>query len=203
MSRFLVRDVRALLPPNWRDDVAALSELCGTDVQLKGGDPTSRKVDGRAGKPDYRVTTTGPIAQHLPWLCDLYWGAFHKMAREIDPDCRPMSDEVSAININACRPGTGYEWHVDPNSPTGLLFVTTAGPGDGGHLLMRFGQQHGDRRFVEMDIAPVAGVLLMFDAREAPHCVTGTSVERITIPLTYLGKGQVRDSDDAYLYGRP
>ena len=188
--RLVARDVRPYLPPGWQDELASVAHE-GVELTLDGTDATSRDVDDRSGESLYRVTTATEACERLPWLGDLYCGLFLEIAQIVDPDARLCNDE-SAVNVNLCTPSHGYEWHVDPNSPTGLLFGTN---GTGGRLLM----QHLD---AELDIAPMAGLLLMFDAREAPHCVTPVTItERISCPLVYLGRNQQRASDNAYLYG--
>lgn len=186
----LVRDVRECLPRGWADDIKQVSWQFGRELALTGDDPTSRHIDDRNGKSVYRVTTYGDIVERLPWLDDLYFGAFHDAALEVDDQARCLDDD-SAININECSPGCGYEWHVDPNSPTGLLFVTADTTG---RFLMQL-------RDYELDVQPIPGLLLMFDARQAPHCVLPASGLRISVPMVYLGAGQERSADNDYLYG--
>ncbi len=140
------------------------------------------------------------IRQHLPWLDDLYRSDLLALAAAAAGSPLVASNSInSGINLNVLDgPGGRYELHTDSNPVTGLLFVTTHQPGDGGQLMFtRNGQERA--------IAPRAGTFITFDARTVPHKVAPLSIQttRISAPMNfYLDEMSERPNDlDDYLYG--
>lgn len=120
----------------------------------------------------------------------------------------PSPDVRSAINVNCQHRGQRYEWHVDSNPLTAVLFATTAGPAEGGELVFVSDPLSGGVAGWEVRVSPVAGTLLLFDARRVAHHVEAvTSTEpRISIPMNYYlrSRGMERPQDlDEYLYEGP
>lgn len=201
-------DVSELLPATWAKDVARCVEVRGERQQLDGRSSTSR--DGVFAEPDEAPATAVvvdglDVASRLPWLDQLYRGTFLTMANSLDLggfEC--AHDRASGINVNAVDTGARYEWHVDSNPLTGVLFLS--GPHEGGDLVFRpDGRPPASTEWTER-IAPVPGSLLLFDARAAAHRVEpvlggGT---RLSAPMNYYvaGQEQARPDDlDPYLYG--
>ena len=112
-------------------------------------------------------------------------------------------DLRAATNINATPRNARYEWHVDSNPLTGLLFATTHDPGEGGQLLFKPDPVARPNESWSLHVSPRAGTLLIFDAREAAHVVTRLNADiRLSVPMNYYHRGkQERPEDlDGYLY---
>lgn len=142
------------------------------------------------------------IASRIPWLYELYTTKFRDYAEvSVGKRLFPSRDVTSAVNINLLEGiGAAYEWHVDSNPVTGLLFVNTLSEQEGGQLLFRTAKY-------EIAVTPVKGDYLVFDARVTPHCVTplACNVVRASIPMNFYNDPwhQVRPNDlNNYLYGR-
>jgi hypothetical protein len=120
---------------------------------------------------------------------------------------RTSADLVSSVNINCQRCSERYEWHVDSNPLTGLLFAATLEPEDGGELVFRPDPASSMNDDWELRIRPTAGTLYLYDARAAAHSVEPVLREnvRISVPMNfYYPSGQAdRPGDlDEYLYPR-
>jgi hypothetical protein len=188
-----------LLPLDWVAQIERVVLSCARQSCLDGRSVTSREPDlGCALTVD--VVDGNDIRRELPWLYQLYEGPLASIASLIHSQAvLPARDVRSAININALAGvGARYEWHVDSNPVTGILYVTDHPEGSGGELLFRVENR-------EIVVRPTRGLFVAFDAREAPHCVMPlmTDGPRISIPMNYYLPGeQPRPSDlDAYLYG--
>jgi hypothetical protein len=203
--------------PAWRLDVGGLleraygewyAERCmfvareyGRPRLLTGRASTSRGVDFGDHDIHTVVLSDGTVvAEHLPWLVRLYRGAFLRLANELAGAVTghryvASTDPVSAVNLNLLTPGERYEWHVDSNPLTGLLFCPV-GP-DPSELV--FSTPSGRTN----TFSAGWGHMLLFDAREAPHCVRNVTVGRVTVPMNFHldGRRSERPRDlDAYLY---
>ncbi|MQY22301.1 2OG-Fe(II) oxygenase [Nocardia macrotermitis] len=195
---FATVDVLDLLPQDWSTHVDRVCEQWSRRSELHGGTSTSLEPLGTV--IDYRLLTGDDIAEHLPWLFELHRTSFHRIAEEIsgmslDPD----NAVTSAVNVNILDPGgDGYEWHLDSNPVTALLFLSTHTEEDGGRLELR----PTDRE--PLSVTPCAGTLAVFDARRCPHRVSPpTQGLRISAPMNYFITGQPRhrpDDLDAALY---
>ena len=145
------------------------------------------------------------VAQTVPWLDGLYRTEILTLVNSLGFGQYEVStDQRSRINLNTTLKGARYEWHVDSNPMTALLFVTTHEPSDGGQLLFRPDPQVRPGETWELQVSPKAGTLLVFDAREAAHVVTEVLAgRRISAPMNYYDAGmQERPADlDGYLYG--
>jgi hypothetical protein len=112
----------------------------------------------------------------------------------------PSQRERSAININMHDfLGSRYDWHVDSNPVTGLLFASTLRESDGGSLVF----DDGDG--CETSFCPERGRFLVFDARRTPHTVTPLTrpLCRLSIPMNFFfeDEPEERPADlDAFLY---
>jgi hypothetical protein len=201
IPRFLCRfdlNRSKLLPPTWKYEIESTVNRMALEAQL-GGHSSSLEPEGTILK--YRLVDGVAIRSHLPWLDDLYKREFLSRASEVYGEQLAPSDQVqNGVNINVIQgPTQRYERHVDTNPLTGLLFVTTHGPEEGGQLVFR-----GDADRLECE--PQQGHLLLFDARDAPHEVTPlvSDTVRISVPMNYFTKEALaaRPHDlDHYLYG--
>lgn len=198
-------DVRALLPADWQNQISSCSERASRWQLLDGASVTSREAAFLdSAPPRVGVVTGDVIAKELPWLDALYKGEFLKLANAVGEGSYEASSDVRAgVNINATPMGARYEWHVDSNPITGLLFATSHAPEDGGQLIFRPDPVARPSESWELQVSPAAGTLLVFDAREAAHVVTQVKTGlRLSVPMNYYFVGrQNRPEDlDAYLY---
>ena len=98
-------------------------ETSAKTTVLDGASETSREELGT--KIPVRVVEGDPIAKDLPWLFNLYEREFLEFSSEsFATHLYVCNDSNDAININ-CIEGlpARYEWHVDTNPVTGILFV--------------------------------------------------------------------------------
>jgi 2OG-Fe(II) oxygenase superfamily len=189
-----------LLPINWLRQIAEVVEKRAQRTLLDGKSSTSREPIG-SEVVEVFVVPGDVISVDLPWLYDLYTSALCKLASEAaGHQVYASQDLVSSININVLRGmGSRYEWHVDSNPLTGILYVTShLSSEDGGELLFKRGDE-------QIAVHPKSGTFIAFDAREIPHTVLPLKKEgvRISIPMNYYDspERQDRPSDiDSYLY---
>ena len=198
-------DVSSLLPADWQAQIRQCSNRHSRWQVLDGASVTSREDQfPDATPPRVGVVTGDVIATELTWLDSLYRGKFLELVNTLgDGDFEVCSDIRAGANINATPRGARYEWHVDSNPMTGLLFATSHSPEDGGQLVFRPDPAVRPQEDWELRISPRAGTLLVFDAREAAHVVTQLRAElRLSVPMNYYYVGgQDRPEDlDAYLY---
>jgi hypothetical protein len=209
--------------PLWRLDVGRLlqhaygdfyAERChfvakeyGRPRRLNGRSSTSRGPEfGDRDVHTVVLSAGSEVQEHLPWLTALYRGPLLQLANALVGPVTggryvTSADPVSAVNLNLITPGERYEWHVDSNPLTGLLFcpvgiesskLVFCSPPDAG----RFAWVH--------EVTAGWGHLLLFDARNAPHCVRNVTGERVTVPMNFhiAGGEPERPPDlDRYLYG--
>lgn len=200
-----VVDVTSMMPTDWASQIRECSRINSRWQVLDGASVTSREKNFHdAALPHVGVVTGDVIADALPWLDALYRGAFLEMANALGVGAfEPCTDLRAATNINATPRGARYEWHVDSNPLTGLLFATSHPPAEGGQLIFRPDPQTRPDEAWELQVRPRAGNLLLFDAREAAHVVTRLDTDlRLTVPMNYYFQGaQHRPEDlDGYLY---
>ncbi|MBY8858787.1 2OG-Fe(II) oxygenase [Nocardia sp. CA2R105] len=180
-------DVLDLLPADWRAQVDRVCRDRARPAELHGGTSTSLEPVGTV--IGYRLLTGGNIAEYLPWMHELYRTSFRRIAERVSGlNLETDSSVTSAVNINVLDPGgQGYEWHIDSNPVTGLLFLSSHPDGEGGSLELRLSD---DNLF---SIPPRAGTLLVFDARRCPHRVSPpTQAVRISAPMNYFVSGEPR-----------
>jgi hypothetical protein len=200
------RPVR-LMPRTWHDDIIMCARYFSSWRELDGSSVTSRERDfGVHGAYSAGIVTGDVVAEELPWLDNLYRTTILDAVNELGLGRYTTATDVrAAVNINSIDPGGRYEWHVDSNPLTALLFVTTHEPDSGGELVFRPDPRFDSAASWEHVVTPVSGDLLVFDAREAAHGVMplGGAQTRITVPMNYYltGDAAVRPADlDGYLY---
>jgi hypothetical protein len=186
-------------PKDWETQIAKVVRDYSTAQILDGSSATSREID-LAEPISIRIVDGSSIHTNLRWLFDLYCGELLKFAeKNFGKRLHIAQDLRSAVNLNIIEGrGRRYEWHVDSNPVTGLLFLSTLDERDGGALLFK---QHSE----EIRIYPKLGMFLCFDATEVPHTVEPLlrEVVRISAPMNFYidPKNQVRPKDlDEYLY---
>jgi hypothetical protein len=201
-------DCRGVLPGDWRPQI---TDCVSTFVEfgfLSGLSSTSRQAQLGSFADHIVGTTTGKVVQdQLPWLMEFYRGHVLQLGNRLGLDEFVVSDdERSCVNINVLPTGSGYEWHVDTNPLTGLLFVTDHPAGAGGELVFRPDPLVRANEDWELTVFPEAGFLLLFDAREAAHAVRPVAgvTDRISVPMNFYyanAQGDRPDHLDRYLYG--
>lgn len=197
-TAFDIREL-GLLPIDWVEQIAHVVEEYAQHTVLDGTSSTAREpVPGE--KMDVYVVRGDAIRDQLPWLYSLYENELLQLATTVaQQPVYPCANVVASININVLRGrGARYEWHVDSNPLTGMLYVTTHRCGDGGELVF---EKDSNRTTVY----PEAGIFIAFDARAIPHTVLPLRKDaiRLSIPMNYYHSKdqQVRPSGlDSYLY---
>lgn len=182
-------DLRCVLPTGWEKDVVDSAAQYGKFGCLNGGSVTSRQREFKSTADDIIGVSAGtviPLA--IPWLARLYKRDILNLANELGIGRYMIAtDTRSAININILPPGSQYEWHVDSNPLTGLLFVTDHPAGTGGEIVFRPDPLVRPTEDWELAIASRSGNLLLFDAREVAHTVQPVPepMRRISVPMNY------------------
>jgi hypothetical protein len=180
-------DVRELLPHGWMSQIDAVARNVARTATLTGG--TSTSLESAETVIHYRLVDGDEVNQHLPWLTRLYHEEFLKVAEQISGYClEPDQYTTSSVNINVLPSGEGgYEWHVDSNPVTGLLFLSSHLHHDGGTLELKSANDH------LLSIEPLAGTFAVFDARLCPHRVRPPKNGlRISAPMNYFEAGRPR-----------
>ena len=143
--------------------------------------PTSVTSRESSAELEIPVLTVGgeKVRSELPWLYDLYHDRLRELAQVLtDEPVTVASDVRYGINLNVQRGQMmRYECHVDSNPIQGMLYFTDHPPGTGGELVVSNLGDVSGRDAVDADAAqihPVAGHLVLFDARHHTHYVRGT-----------------------------
>lgn len=196
-----------MLSCRWENEVLDSTARYGKFGCLNGGSVTSRQREFESTANDIVGVSTGTLVPFkIPWLYKLYKVNILQLANELGTGRYKVANDIrSAININILPPGSQYEWHVDSNPLTGLLFVTDHATGGGGELLFRPDPRARPTEDWELVIAPRSGDLLLFDAREAAHTVLPVPgpMQRISVPMNYYYADvscQRPEDLDHYLY---
>lgn len=197
----------SMLSCGWENEILDSAARYGKFGCLNGGSVTSRQREFESTADDIVGVSTGAVVPlEIPWLFQLYKVNILQLANELGTGRYKVANDIqSAININILPPGSQYEWHVDSNPLTGLLFVTDHATGGGGELLFRPDPRARPTEDWELVIAPHSGDLLLFDAREAAHTVLPVPgpMQRISVPMNYYHADvscQRPEDLDHYLY---
>ncbi|GAB3967945.1 2OG-Fe(II) oxygenase [Plantactinospora veratri] len=200
--RFARLDLNALdvLPTNWTAELLEAVETHARPARLDASDGSSLEPPGTV--IEYELLDGAQVAQTVPWLDRLYRNEFLQLASETWGGQLLASDDIrNGVNVNILRGrGSKYEWHVDTNPLTGLLFATSHDLEDGGMLTFR-------GEYDDAVCVPCAGHLLLFDAREAPHRVTPLKRRgiRVSVPMNFFTAETLAERSpalDGYLYSR-
>lgn len=190
-----------LLPENWVSQILTVADEDSYLVRLDGKSSTSREPEDTEGAEVF-VVEGDIIAAKLPWLHKLYQNDFLEFANNHFNGLYDYAENIkSGTNINLLKgKNARYEWHVDSNPLTGVLFVTTHNEGDGGELIFRLPTE-------TITVYPKSGTLILFDARKIPHTVLPLQKDtiRISVPLNFYNQGQLQirpDDLDTYIYNK-
>lgn len=146
--------------------------------------PTS--VTSREARIDLQIpvlTVAGAkLRTEIPWLYELYCSRLREIAQQLTSEEVSTAEDVRyGINLNVQRGRSmRYECHVDSNPIQGMLYFTDHPPGTGGELVVSNRGDVAGKDEVDADatrIYPVAGHLLLFDARRHTHYVEGVEDE--------------------------
>lgn len=168
--RWTTFDVNDLLPPGWRLEVDALAN--DADFRMFPRTPILSREATAVSRISRGRVHADHVRQRLPWLHQLYLGAFLDLAREAWTEpVMTARDARYGLVLNVQR-GTSmrFECHVDSNPLTGLLFFTDHE--HGGELVIGNNAIASSLAEIERDcsvIRPHAGHLMFFDARHHPH----------------------------------
>jgi hypothetical protein len=164
-------DLTSQLPPKWDQDIiqtadsADFREFPRTPILSREAADVSHIRRGRVH--------ADRVQKALPWLYQMYRNDFLEFARLAwaEEPVEPARDDRYGIVLNVQRGTTmRFEFHVDSNPLTGLLFCTDHR--EGGELVFAHDQDATDIDAVKQDctvIRPHAGHLIFFDGRDYPH----------------------------------
>jgi hypothetical protein len=184
-------DVDGMLPPTWRQDVAAVAaeadfrDFPRTPRLTREADHVQHIARGRVHADQ--------VMDGLAWLCELYGSGFRELAeRARGESVTAARDDRYGVVLNVQRGSTmRFECHVDSNPLTGLLFCSDHDLGAGGELV--FAHDRDSRSAAEIDRAcsslrSHAGHLIFFDGRDHPHYarpLTSDQDTRIVAVMNY------------------
>jgi hypothetical protein len=197
-------DVRPVLPEDWVEQVLAVAADARMTT-LQPASSTSREEPSSGGVVVHTVDGH-EVDRRLPWLTALYRDGFRVRAERFAG--RPVSsarDPLYAINLNVQVGGNRYECHVDSNPVGALLYVTDHPKGTGGELVVGHDPEARSLDAVDADcsvIYPVAGHLVLFDARRHPHYVRPLRTpgrSRIAVAMNYYTADSPEDDRPADL----
>ncbi len=198
-------DLKPFLPHDWDRGVKRCALSNSRHIQRANG-PDSLDPEARL---DYFVTDGFSIAEHIPWLHALYLSPrFHAYiaqgmgVQEIAPAALR-----GGLNINMLAgKGEEYEWHLDAQPFTLVLFATSLLYGDGGELLTAHAgyDYPGADSMLGGMFQPMRGRAICFDGSAIPHKVAAlrNDVLRLSVVMELITPSdRVRDPGlDSYLY---
>lgn len=172
-----------LLPVNWIESITETLKESAIRVYLDGHHPDTREYNHSLTKETtYDVVPGDQIAKRIPWLFSLYTEKLRGLISDlVRRQLSPAIETKVGVNINVLfGPGRGYEWHVDPNPITAVLFVTEHSESEGGQLAIRLPSEI-------LKISPQPGILVIFEGRYE-HAVLPllSTCTRVSIPMCYF-----------------
>jgi hypothetical protein len=167
---WLTFDVSDLLPGHWQRDVRAAA--ANADFREFPLTPILTREAAHVSSVNRGRVHASQVEQNLPWLFELYRGAFRELAEDVCHEpVVPASDRRYGVVLNVQRgPTMRFECHVDSNPLSGILFCSDHHAG--GELVVAHDRDAAGLESIERDcsvIRPHAGHLLLFDGREHPH----------------------------------
>lgn len=211
LSRFwwVTFDVADLLPRGWQREV--LTVAADADFREFPRTPIlTREAEDVTAIPRGRVHAD-QVEEGLPWLRDLYQGAFLQLANVAwnEPVAAAKDTRYSVVLNVQLGTSMRFECHVDSNPLTGLLFLTDHE--EGGELVVSRDPDASDLTTIERDCLVIrshAGHLLFFDARRHPHYVRSLTSEsdiRVIAAMNFYTQSFPESTRPAelnrYLYG--
>lgn len=163
-------------------------------VRMDGSHETSR-----GGPVDlvYRMVPGVEMAALFPWMDWLYRNPIAETVAKVAEgwDLVPDPNMPSGLNGNVLDPGGEYEWHVDGNEWTAVLYLTACDESTGGRLLTRDGEGRVTAHSARW------GDLVVLHGREVEHAVERTAITRVSVPCGFVPVGAERPEGlDAYLH---
>ena len=164
-------DLTSQLPKDWHQDIIATAadaevrEFPRTPILSREAADISHIRRGRV--------EGDRVQDSLPWLHEFYRNDFLEFARLAwaEEAVEPARDDRYGIVLNVQRGTTmRFEFHVDSNPLTGLLFCTDHRAG--GELVFAHDKAATNIDAVKKNcsvIRPHAGHLIFFDGRDYPH----------------------------------
>lgn len=153
-----------------------------THVVNKGRLPGSLEPEETAGL-DYHVVSGEVVREKLSWLWERYSTEWMDLVSEaVGVRCKPCSLDTISVNINVLNTtGSRYEWHVDSDPYSGVLFLTDHDEADGGEFVI---EVEGERK----KIYPRRGKMVLFDGTVCPHGVypLKTNKPRVTVVMVFI-----------------
>lgn len=149
----------------------------------------------------YSIASGELISKKLPEVYRLYEETLPELVRShVGLSIVPSKYPRTAVTLNLLSEGERYELHVDSNSVTGLLYINTLLENEGGALRLYYPGRK------PLDIQPVAGDFLLYDARWVPHEVLSVraKIGRLSLPMNYFLETDIElrpDLLDNYLFG--
>jgi 2OG-Fe(II) oxygenase superfamily len=168
--RWTTFDVNDLLPQGWQQEVDSLA--ADADFRLFPRTPVVSREAADVSQIRRGRVNADQVRQRLPWLDNLYRGAFLDLARDAWTEIVATAcDSRYGLVLDVQRGSSmRFECHVDSNPLTGLLFCTEHQAG--GELAFSNDPAATGLAEVERDcsiVRPHAGHLVFFDARDHPH----------------------------------
>ena len=168
------------MPTDWKHQIDRVVRSEAIETVLDGDSPTSSEEPGT--RIPVTVVEGRPIKEKLPWLSDLYANQFLEFSEQcFGRELFKCNSDNDAININCIQGDTArYEWHVDTNPVTGILFLQTLDESHGGALVFR-------NKGEVFRFYPKSGWFCCFSAQDVEHAVEPLvgQIERISIPMNY------------------
>jgi hypothetical protein len=184
-------DVNSLLPLGWQAEIIAVVDRYARERTFETN-TFSREGDADNAVKSLAVSNAR-VRVELSWLEAMYEGLFRELTQlTTDERVSAACKESHRPALNAHRgAGMRHECHVDSNPKQALLYVTDHPKGSGGELVVSNRPDATGISEVDEDcsvIYPVAGNLVVFDARRFPHYVRPLRVSdqlRVVAAMNY------------------
>lgn len=168
-------DFRSDLPRGWQESLLVFANDHSQERIITPASVTSRERSAVTAMPVHFIGGTA-VGRGLPWLRDLYYGAFREVAQlACSEPVSPAREVHIGLNMHIqLGDAERYECHVDSSPLSVLLYVTDHPVGRGGDLVISNRGDVRGRQEVDADatrIHPVAGQLVVFDGRHHTHYV--------------------------------
>jgi hypothetical protein len=163
-------------------EIMEFARAHATHIVAKGRLSGSLEPEETAGL-DYHVVSGDVVREKLAWLWNRYSTEWMDLvSNAVGVKCVPCSLDTISVNINALYgAGSRYEWHVDSDAYSGVLFLTDHNEEDGGEFVI---EVDGRRNIIH----PRRGKLILFDGTICPHGVypLKTNKHRVTVVMVFI-----------------
>jgi hypothetical protein len=170
--RWTTFDLTSWLPGDWQQ--AARAAVAAAEFRDFPRTPVLSREPERVLHISRGRVHADQVRLNLPWLYEAYRGYFLELASAACAESVVLAhDDRYGVVLNVQRgPMMRFEFHVDSNPLTGLLFCTDHSAGAGGELVFAHDPNAADIESAERDctvVRPHAGHLIFFDGRRFPH----------------------------------